>query len=57
VEDDANSYLADAGVEKRPAGFRWFIRLPGEFSIWDELRAPATGPSTPRIPSRPNRPR
>ncbi|MBT2550862.1 DUF5956 family protein [Arthrobacter sp. ISL-65] len=43
VEEGANSYLADAGVEKRPGGFRWFIRLPGQFSAWEELRAAITG--------------
>jgi len=31
IEEDLNSYLADAGIPPRPAGFRWFIRLPDRF--------------------------
>jgi hypothetical protein len=43
VDGEVNSYLADAGVEKRPGGFRWFVRLPSQFSSWEELRAAITG--------------
>lgn len=43
VEEEANSYLADAGLEKRPGGFRWFVRLPSQFSSWEELRSAITG--------------
>ncbi|KRE44564.1 hypothetical protein ASG92_12920 [Arthrobacter sp. Soil736] len=43
VVEAVNSYLADAGVEQRPGGFRWFVRLPGQFSTWEELRAAVTG--------------
>lgn len=43
VDEEANSYLADAGVEKRPGGFRWLVRLPAQFSTWEEFRAAVTG--------------
>jgi hypothetical protein len=28
IDDDINCYLTAAGVQPRPPGFRWFIRLP-----------------------------
>lgn len=41
VEDDIDSYLADAGLPPRPRGFRWFLRLPasveGEKEFWRRL--------------------
>ena len=42
VDEEVNSYLADAGVEKRPGGFRWFVRLPSQFSSWEGFRDAAT---------------
>lgn len=42
VDEEVNSYLADAGVKQRPGGFRWFVRLPSQFSTWEELRAAVT---------------
>ena len=27
---------------QRRGGFRWFVRLPSQFSTWEELRAAAT---------------
>lgn len=50
VDEEANSYLADAGVEKRPAGFRWFVRLPGQFSSGEEFRDAVTGAVYAREP-------
>ena len=43
VDEEVNSYLADAGVKQRPGGFRWFVRLPSQVSTWEELRAAITG--------------
>lgn len=31
------------GVERRPEGFGWFVRLPVQFSTSEELRAAVTG--------------
>ncbi|MGN7250176.1 MULTISPECIES: DUF5956 family protein [unclassified Arthrobacter] len=42
VEEEANAYLTDAGVEQRPPGFRWFVRLPAQFFSWDEFSAAVT---------------
>lgn len=42
VDEDANSYLADAGVEQRPGGYRWFVRLPAQFSSWQEMSSTIT---------------
>jgi hypothetical protein len=50
VDEGANSYLADAGVEKRPGGFRWFVRLPAQFSTWEEFSAAVTGAVYAREP-------
>lgn len=50
VDTDANSYLADAGVEQRPGGFRWFVRLPGHFSTAEEMRAAVTRGVYARFP-------
>lgn len=50
VDDDTNSYLADAGVEKRPGGFRWFVRLPGQFPTWEEFSGAVTGAVYAREP-------
>lgn len=33
VDEETNSFLADAGVEKRPGGFRWFVRLPEQLGM------------------------
>jgi hypothetical protein len=52
VDEEVNSYLADAGVEQRPGGFRWFVRLPSQFSSCEEFRAAVTGAvyaSEPRV--------
>ncbi|MFI6819792.1 DUF5956 family protein [Micromonospora sp. NPDC050187] len=42
IDDSINEYLGDAGIPARPAGFRWFLRLP-------------TGYTGPEIESRVNR--
>ena len=42
VDEDADSYLADAGVEPRPGGYCWFVRLPAQFSSWEEMRGAVT---------------
>jgi hypothetical protein len=38
VDEDANSYLADAGAPQRPNGFTWYIRLPQRFAAWEDFR-------------------
>jgi hypothetical protein len=38
VDEDANSYLADAGAPRRPNGFTWHIRLPQRFAAWEDFR-------------------
>jgi hypothetical protein len=38
VDEDANSYLADAGALQRPNGFTWYIRLPQRFATWEDFR-------------------
>ena len=50
VEEEANAYLAEAGVEQRPPGFRWFVRLPAQFLSWDEFSAAATRSVYARAP-------
>lgn len=42
VDEDANSYLAAAGVGQRPGGFRWFVRLPAQFSTWEDMVSAVT---------------
>lgn len=42
VDESANSYLADAGVEERPGGFRWFLWLPEQFSSWKDFSSTVT---------------
>jgi hypothetical protein len=43
VDDDIDSYLADAGVPLRPRGFAWFIRSPLEVHGDDEFWSAFTG--------------
>jgi hypothetical protein len=50
VEEEANAYLAEAGAEQRPPGFRWFVRLPAQFSSWDEFSAAVTRSVYARAP-------
>lgn len=47
IDDDIDSYLADAGLPPRPRGYDWFIRRPtrmpvGEDDFWGVLWAAAT---------------
>lgn len=42
VDESANSYLVDAGAEERPGGFRWFVRLPEQFSSWKDFSSTVT---------------
>jgi hypothetical protein len=47
IDDDIDSYLADAGLPPRPRGYDWFIRRPpntqaGEDAFWSALWAAAT---------------
>jgi hypothetical protein len=50
VEEEANAYLAEAGVAQRPPGFRWFVRLPAQFLTWDEFSAAVTRSVYARAP-------
>ncbi|MDQ0619163.1 DUF5956 family protein [Arthrobacter globiformis] len=50
VEEEANAYLAEAGAEQRPLGFRWFVRLPAQFLSWDEFSAAVTRSVYARAP-------
>jgi hypothetical protein len=43
IDDDIDSYLADAGVPLRPRGFAWFIRSPLEVHGDDEFWSAFTG--------------
>lgn len=42
IDEEANSYLADAGVPPRPDGFTWFIHLPEQFPAWEDFRCAVT---------------
>ena len=47
IDDDIDSYLADAGLPPRPRGYDWFIRRPpntdpGEDAFWGAVWAAAT---------------
>ena len=47
IDDDIDSYLADAGLPPRPRGYDWFIRRPpnrdpGEDAFWGAVRDAAT---------------
>lgn len=42
VDESVNSYLVDADAEERPGGFRWFVRLPEQFSSWEDFRGAVT---------------
>jgi hypothetical protein len=47
IDDDIDSYLADAGLPPRPRGYDWFIRRPpnteaGEDAFWSAVWAAAT---------------
>ena len=58
VEEEANAYLAEAGVEQRPPGFRWFVRLPAQFlKLGRVLRPRPLDLSPPGSLSRSTRPR
>ncbi|MEV5819553.1 DUF5956 family protein [Micromonospora haikouensis] len=42
IDADINGYLHDCDVPARPAGYRWFLRLPGGYSedrLWANLNA------------------
>ncbi|WP_141722206.1 DUF5956 family protein [Micromonospora haikouensis] len=42
IDADINGYLHDCDVPARPAGYRWFLRLPGGYSedrLWADLNA------------------
>ncbi|BCW66536.1 hypothetical protein NicSoilB4_12990 [Arthrobacter sp. NicSoilB4] len=46
IDDDIDTYLADAGLPPRPRGYDWFIRRPahipvGEDAFWGALWAAA----------------
>jgi hypothetical protein len=43
IDDDIDSYLAEAGVPLRPRGFAWFIRSPWEVHGDDEFWRAFTG--------------
>lgn len=38
VDEDASSYLTDAGASPRPHGSTWYIRLPHQFSTWKDFQ-------------------
>ena len=42
VDQSANSYLAEVGVEERTGGLRWFVRLPEQFSSWKNFSSVVT---------------
>lgn len=47
IDDDIDSYLADAGLPPRPRGYDWFIRRPpntdpGEDGFWSAVWAATT---------------
>ena len=47
IDDDIDTYLADAGLPPRPRGYDWFIRPPvnaeGEDAFWSAVWAGTTG--------------
>ena len=55
IETDIDSYLVDAGLPGQPAGYRWFVELPGHMAreeefytaLNDRLAIEVTGPQHP----------
>lgn len=50
IDDDIDSYLADAGLPPRPRGYDWFIRRPAnanQDSFWGAAWAAATAALRP----------
>jgi hypothetical protein len=43
IEEDVNSYLAEAGVPPRPPGYVWYVRKPAAVASADEFWARLNG--------------
>ena len=56
IDADLNEYLAYAGIEPRPPGYRWFVKVPPELDppelLWAEVNT-----ALARLPAKANHPR